>query len=140
MDLGQINSHFYGLVSIFCLDYNLRHGRCRHPWKGIYMVDVNGRIVKRFRKEAKMTQEQLCHVAGIGLTTLKKIEATRGAECYDLSQAPAKKLARALDVSVKSLSDEKAYRIGSSTNDLNYELIALRYGVTQEWVTSHLVV
>jgi transcriptional regulator with XRE-family HTH domain len=98
------------------------------------MVDVNGRIVKRLRKEAKMTQERLCEVAGISLTTLKKIEAMPETNCYDLRQELAKTLARALDVSVKSLSDEKAHRIGSSTNDLNYELIALRYGVTQEWL------
>jgi transcriptional regulator with XRE-family HTH domain len=98
------------------------------------MVDVNGKIVKRLRKEAKMTQEKLSEVADISVSTLKKIEATPESACYDLRSEPAKKLARALDVPIKALSDEKAYRIGSSTNDLNYELIALRYGVSQEWL------
>ncbi len=98
------------------------------------MVDVNGKIVKRLRKEAKMTQEQLSDKADISVSTLKKIEATPESEFYDLRSETAKKLSRALDVPIKALSDEKAYRIGSSTNDLNYELIALRYGVTQEWL------
>ena len=81
-----------------------------------------------------MTQEKLSELADISVSTLKKIEATPESEFYLSRPESARKLARALRVHIKSLSDENASRIGSSTNELNYELIELRYGVTREWL------
>lgn len=81
-----------------------------------------------------MTQEKLSELADISVSTLKKIEATPESKFYLSRPESARKLARALRVHIKNLSDENASRIGSSTNELNYELIELRYGVTREWL------
>ncbi len=70
------------------------------------IVSLDGEKIRAMREESWLSREELASEAGIGLTTLRNIEK----EKTGVRLATARKLARALGVAPKSLSESFAER------------------------------
>jgi len=99
-------------------------------------IPINGNMLAAVRQQRRLSQQELADRRKIGIATIKRIERTKGTSSYRVHTADC--LAKALEVQVEDLSEDRFLRVIDLGSDVEFHLDRIvdvdKLRLFQDWV------